>query len=572
MGVSRRKRVAQSIIDDNLKASTLFWPSTSYNGALLEVGVPVASSRGIFLSYRRADTAPYARLLQVQLRERFPDVRIFLDMDSIEAGMDFAEVIREAIDSCAVLVALIGGQWATLLDEEGRRRVDNPDDYVRFEIQTALERRVRVIPVLVDSAMPLREEQLPAELHRLARLQALELSLTRYEYDASRLLNLIQQVLAAPPSTLTLAPPDVPRNGNTLDQASQKGPEAARRDRSRATRVLIDARGIAESITDENLKASALADIAKALAATDPDRAAGLIADAERIAQSITSNGLRAIALADITGTLAATDPDRAERIARSITREVWKARALADVARGLAATDPDRAERIAQSITREALQEEAIAEIAGALAATDPDRAERIAQSITSDGWKAIALGRVARALAATDPDRAAWLLADAQRIARTFTGSGDAEALADIAGALAVTDADQAERIAQSISSDSWKAIALAAVARALAATEPDHAERIAQSASDGSSKVSALAEIASAVAVSDPDRAARLFAEAEQIARFITNDSWKARALTDLARALATTNADRAEHIAQSITDKYWKVVALASIAET
>ena len=77
------------------------------------------SSRGIFLSYRRADAAPYARLLQFQLRERFPDARVFMDLDSIEAGLDFADVIREAVDSCAVLVALIGRQWATLTDEQG---------------------------------------------------------------------------------------------------------------------------------------------------------------------------------------------------------------------------------------------------------------------------------------------------------------------------------------------------------------------------------------------------------------------------------------------------------------------
>jgi hypothetical protein len=77
------------------------------------------SSRGIFLSYRRQDAAPYARLLKFQLRERFPDTRVFMDLDSIEAGQDFAEVIREAVDSCAVLVALIGRQWATLADEQG---------------------------------------------------------------------------------------------------------------------------------------------------------------------------------------------------------------------------------------------------------------------------------------------------------------------------------------------------------------------------------------------------------------------------------------------------------------------
>ena len=120
----------------------------------------------------------------------------FLDLDSIEIGRDFAEVIGEAVNSCAVLVALIGRQWATLADEDGRKRLDNPDDYVRFEIQTALERGVRVVPVLVDGARPLRQQQLPAKLQKLGRLNALELSYGRYDYDANRLFDVIQQVLA----------------------------------------------------------------------------------------------------------------------------------------------------------------------------------------------------------------------------------------------------------------------------------------------------------------------------------------------------------------------------------------
>ena len=128
------------------------------------------SSRGIFLSYRREDAGPYARLLQFQFRERIPEARVFMDLDSIEPGLDFAEVIREAVYSCTVLVALIGRQWVTLNDEEGRRRLDNPDDYVRFEVQAALEHGVRVIPVLVDGARPLRQQQLPSGLRAQCRL------------------------------------------------------------------------------------------------------------------------------------------------------------------------------------------------------------------------------------------------------------------------------------------------------------------------------------------------------------------------------------------------------------------
>ena len=173
--------------------------------------MPGFSSWGVFLSYRREDAAAYARLLQEQLSKSLPEARVFMDLDSIEAGPDFAEVIGEALDSCAVFVALIGPQWVTLTDDKGRPRLYNPDDWVRLEVQTALERGVRVIPVLVDGARPLREELLPAELHELARLNALELSYSRYQYDADRLVELIQRVLAAAPGTGTGTMPDLTR-------------------------------------------------------------------------------------------------------------------------------------------------------------------------------------------------------------------------------------------------------------------------------------------------------------------------------------------------------------------------
>jgi hypothetical protein len=159
--------------------------------------VPGSSSQGIFLSYRREDAGPYARSLQRDLSQRFPDARVFMDLDSIEAGLDFTEVIQDALDSSAVLVALIGRQWATLTDEDGARRLDNPDDFVRFEVKTALEREMRVIPVLIDGARPLQQQELPPELQKLARLNAHKLSWDRYQDDADRLLDLIQRVVAA---------------------------------------------------------------------------------------------------------------------------------------------------------------------------------------------------------------------------------------------------------------------------------------------------------------------------------------------------------------------------------------
>jgi hypothetical protein len=160
--------------------------------------MPGGGSGGVFISYRREDAAPYARLLQHELRARFPEAQVFVDVDSIEPGSDFSEEIRRAVGSCSVLLALIGREWLTLADDEGLRRLDDPNDYVRLEIQTALDRGVRVVPVLVDNAQAPRHQQLPAPLGKLARLHAVELGHSRYQYDADRLLDAVGKALTTP--------------------------------------------------------------------------------------------------------------------------------------------------------------------------------------------------------------------------------------------------------------------------------------------------------------------------------------------------------------------------------------
>lgn len=166
-------------------------------GSLACEGKDVPDVRqGIFISYRHADAVPHARLLQVSLRERLPGAHVFMDLDSIEVGLDFAEVITDALSSCGVMVAVIGPRWATLDDGAGRRRLDDPGDYVRFEIRTALKRGMHVIPVLVEGAKPPRKQELPPDLRKLARLNALEMSCDhRYQYDADRLTCVVERAL-----------------------------------------------------------------------------------------------------------------------------------------------------------------------------------------------------------------------------------------------------------------------------------------------------------------------------------------------------------------------------------------
>jgi formylglycine-generating enzyme required for sulfatase activity len=151
----------------------------------------------IFISYRRDDSAGYAIALFKQLSEHFGAEQIFMDIDTIEPGLDFVEVIEEAVGSCDALVALIGRQWLTITDEAGNRRLDDPYDFVRLEIATALDRNIRVIPALVRGAPMPRTEELPAPLKMLARRNALELSDQRFDHDVGRLIAVLEKVLGA---------------------------------------------------------------------------------------------------------------------------------------------------------------------------------------------------------------------------------------------------------------------------------------------------------------------------------------------------------------------------------------
>ncbi|MDO9597099.1 MAG: toll/interleukin-1 receptor domain-containing protein [Azoarcus sp.] len=168
--------------------------------------------QGIFVSYRRQDSQSAAGRLSDHLKEHMLGVPIFRDVETIEPGMDFVEAIERALESCAVLVAVIGPRWVSVTDDAGRRRLDNTNDYTRLEIATALRRNdVRVIPVLVDGATMPAAEDLPADLEGLARRNAIELSDKRWEYDVSQLVVTLRKVLnvvePTPAPSPTPAPP-----------------------------------------------------------------------------------------------------------------------------------------------------------------------------------------------------------------------------------------------------------------------------------------------------------------------------------------------------------------------------
>jgi hypothetical protein len=132
----------------------------------------------IFISYRRDDSSASAGRLYDRLIGRFPSNQIFMDVTNLDPGVDFVKVIEESVGSCDVLIAVIGRHWLISSDEEGRR-LDNPEDFVRLEIATALKRGIRVIPVLVEGASMPRPGELPDDLKSLVRRNALEVSHNR---------------------------------------------------------------------------------------------------------------------------------------------------------------------------------------------------------------------------------------------------------------------------------------------------------------------------------------------------------------------------------------------------------
>jgi hypothetical protein len=141
----------------------------------------------IFISYRRDDSIGYAGRLQGDLSRRYSDEHVFRDIE-IPPGADFGEYITSLVDKCNIVLAVIGPRWLDARDREGQRRLDDPQDWVRLEIERALARDgVEVIPVLVDGAKLPPREELPASLLGLRRRNAFELSDRRWDYDLEEL-------------------------------------------------------------------------------------------------------------------------------------------------------------------------------------------------------------------------------------------------------------------------------------------------------------------------------------------------------------------------------------------------
>lgn len=201
----------------------------------------------VFISYRREDAAGYARAIYEELTERFTADRIFMDVDAIEPGLPFDEVIRNAVGQCEALLVLIGARWLAP-QPDGKTRLEDERDFVRLEIAAALARNIRVIPVLLDGTPMPKEAELPEALRGLVWRNAIEVSNTRFTSDVDRLAQVLAKVLDGP--TVARAPDVAPagpaaaesartaadqRTPPSATPAAQQAPGAAGADATRSS-------------------------------------------------------------------------------------------------------------------------------------------------------------------------------------------------------------------------------------------------------------------------------------------------------------------------------------------------
>jgi hypothetical protein len=149
----------------------------------------------IFISYRRQDSAGYSGRLFDRLSNRFGQSNIFMDIDAIELGVDFVQRIQEAVSSCDVLLAVIGPTWLTVTSANGQPRLSDPNDFVRVEVQTALQRDIRVIPLLVQGAQMPNASELPPELAPLARRNGMGIEHVSFDSDVNLLITKLEKML-----------------------------------------------------------------------------------------------------------------------------------------------------------------------------------------------------------------------------------------------------------------------------------------------------------------------------------------------------------------------------------------
>lgn len=148
----------------------------------------------IFINYRRQTESGVAGRIYDSLSRDLPGISIFMDVDKLKPGDDFEQGLEKSLASCKVLLAVVGPEWLTMKNSAGKRRLDDPADFVRRELRTALSKGVRIIPVLVNGARMPDASELPDDIKGFGKRQAMEIRHERYNADVRDLAHAIATI------------------------------------------------------------------------------------------------------------------------------------------------------------------------------------------------------------------------------------------------------------------------------------------------------------------------------------------------------------------------------------------
>ena len=145
----------------------------------------------IFINYRRSDTQGYAGRLADSLGAYFGENRVFRDIEDIEGGSEYAKDIEKQVSGADAVIVLIGSEWLSTSDVDGKRRIDNPEDWVAQEIIMAMNHGIRIFPVLIEGTVLPRQEELPEPLAPLLNYNAVTISDRKWDADVLALGKII---------------------------------------------------------------------------------------------------------------------------------------------------------------------------------------------------------------------------------------------------------------------------------------------------------------------------------------------------------------------------------------------
>lgn len=204
----------------------------------------------IFISYRRRDSGYLADDLKEKLKEHFGPNNVFYDIDSIPLGVDFRTYIGDAVGHCDVLLVIIGDQWMGPTDSQGKRRIDDPSDFVRIEIESALKRNIPVIPVLVDEATMASLAHLPASIESIAFRNATEIRSGRdRRQHIEQLIEGLEKLFAANNPPVTAASDEQPSRTEAKDRAIER-PASAKKLEGKTSKRSELLEGIQKALKD----------------------------------------------------------------------------------------------------------------------------------------------------------------------------------------------------------------------------------------------------------------------------------------------------------------------------------